>query len=264
MNKYLKITGNNAERHLAYRFRMMVWIIVDILQFVMFPFIWLSIFSGRADIAGFTKEDIVTYYVVAAFVALAAHSHVSRITRMDIMEGGLNQWLTKPINYYLQNMFRELGYKVIAIFLILAVTALAYLALPNYIRLPQAVSTIFIFLLFLVPAYLIAHLIEFLIGIASFWIGETGALSNIKSIINTVFNGKLAPIHFFPPLVQLAAGILPFQYLGYIPAQIFLENISGPDIARHALIALLWVAALGTFAALAYRRGLRAYEGVGI
>ncbi len=264
MKKYIKIVSNNVQRHLAYRLRVITWILVDVMQFIVFPFIWLSVYGDRTDIAGFTRADIVTYYIVVAFIALAAHSHVSRITRLDVMGGALNQWLVKPITYYWQNFFREVGYKCISIFLIAAITALVYFLFPQYIRLPESNMVYVHFVFFLFVAYFISHMFEYLIGILSFWIGETTALKQVKYVLNTVLNGELAPLHFFPMILQSIAALLPFQYLAYIPAQIFLENITGAVVYKHMVFAVVWAIVMKMIVEFTYRRGLKTYDGVGI
>lgn len=56
---------------------------------------------------------------------------------------------------------------------------------------------------------------------------------------------------------------LPFQYLGYFPAVVFLGKVSGPDLARGLLIESAWVVALIALSRWLYGRGLRRYSAYG-
>lgn len=261
MNKYLRTTLNNAQRTIVYRARMVVWLLIDTLHFIIFPFIWLAIFGERQMIAGFTRADIITYYIAIAFVSLIANAHINRRIKIDIMEGDMNAYLVKPLRYYFYCISQECGYKLIAVPLFAVLLIIAYFIFPDYIVLPTQISTIIFFIISLIVSYAISSLLEFMIGVATFWLGETTALLNAKQILENMFNGKIAPLSFFPPLLQSIAGILPFQYVAYIPAQILLERITLNEIIQHMAIAAVWVAVLSCVAWILWRKGIRAYEG---
>lgn len=261
MNKYLRTTLNNAQRTIVYRARMVVWLLIDTLHFIIFPFIWLAIFGERQMIAGFTRADIITYYIAIAFVSLIANAHINRRIKIDIMEGDMNAYLVKPIRYYFYCISQECGYKLIAVPLFVVLLIIAYFIFPDYIVLPAKIATIIFFIVSLIMSYAISSLLEFIIGVATFWLGETTALLHAKQILENMFNGKIAPLSFFPTLLQSVAAILPFQYVAYIPAQILLERITPDKIIQHMASAVIWIIALSGIAWILWHKGIRAYEG---
>ena len=222
MNKYLRTTLNNAQRTIVYRARMVIWILIDCLHFLVFPFIWLAIFGERETIAGFTRADIITYYIIIAFVSLLGNAHINRRIKVDIMEGDMNAYLVKPIKYYFYCISQEFGYKLISVPTFILLILAAYFSFPEYLVIPTHIATIPLFFISLAMSYAISSLFEFMIGVATFWLGETSALLHAKQILESMFNGKIAPLTFFPPLLQSIAAVLPFQYVAYIPAHILL------------------------------------------
>ncbi|MEK7084050.1 MAG: ABC-2 family transporter protein, partial [Patescibacteria group bacterium] len=83
-------------------------------------------------------------------------------------------------------------------------------------------------------------------------------------IIDVTFSGQIAQLAFFPPLFQSIALFLPFQYMTYIPTQIFLEKLSTPLIVEHLLRLFLWIMVLVGIELSLWKRGLKQYDGAGI
>ncbi len=57
--------------------------------------------------------------------------------------------------------------------------------------------------------------------------------------------------------------MLPFQYLAYFPAAVFLGKIHGTELVYGLLIELAWAIGLIVVARVLYRRGLRHYSAYG-
>ena len=105
---------------------------------------------------------------------------------------------------------------------------------------------------------------QYIIGLCAFWMGETFSVQHLKIMLETVFSGQIAPLIFFPKILQTIANFLPFKYFLYFPTQIFLGRISGPEILSNFLILFAWEVCLWIIVILMWHRGLRRFEGVGI
>ena len=100
-----------------------------------------------------------------------------------------------------------------------------------------------------------------MIGLSSIWFGDIKSLTTLEEMVNAIFSGRVAPLAFLPFGFQAAADYLPFKYLAFIPAQIFVGHIPLSDIPKIFMIGLLWVAVLGLLTYGIWYRGLKRYEG---
>ena len=75
-------------------------------------FIWLTIYGERTDILGYSKHDMVTYYIVAAVVNLIAMSYIARVTQQAINRGDINGILARPVSFLYQTT-QAVSYKLL-------------------------------------------------------------------------------------------------------------------------------------------------------
>jgi ABC-2 type transport system permease protein len=71
------------------------------------------------------------------------------------------------------------------------------------------------------------------------------------------------PLDLLPPFWADLLKTLPFQYLAYFPAQIFLGKISEEEMLYGLLLEVAWVAAFFVMTRWLYRLGLRRYSAFG-
>lgn len=243
---------------------MIIWVGVDLMQLFIFPFIWLSIYGSRTEIAGYARADIVTYYIVMGLIAVGFTSHIARHVRVHIMKGDINKLLLQPVNVFLMYYISEAGYKSVTTIFTLILGFFLWLAFPQYLLLPENIITILVFALSLLLAFMLSQFLEYLIGLTSFWMGETRAIAHALEILKLIFAGAIAPLTFFPETFQYIANLLPFKFMGYIPAQIYLGNIAIREALLELTFGFGWLSVLGLLIYVTWKRGVKKYEGVGI
>lgn len=252
------------QRHLLYRVRVVIWFVVDVIHFIVFPFIWLAVYGGRDMISGFSKPDIITYYLIIALIGTLVTSHVRRLIRMDIVQGDINTHLIKPTYYILFRCFQDLGYHLIFVPISLSLFFLTSLIIPRYFHFITSFYTAFFFVVALLLTYIMSSAIEIMVGLATFWLGETSGIDQFQNICEIIFSGQIAPLVFLPLFLQQVGWFLPFQYLSYFPTQIYLEKLSGGQMASQFGIEICWILLFFAIILLMWRRGVRQYDGVGM
>lgn len=264
MKKYWQLLKISLIENLAYRVRILLWFIIDISYVVIFPFVWLVIYGAQSSINGFHRADIVTYYIIIAVVNTMAASHIADDLKEEIMKGGLNTTLVRPVNYFLYKTTKELSYRVMYFMLISPLIVTLSLLFHKYLIFPQTLLGWLFFLISLITSFALSHALQFLVGFMAFWLGETSALEQVRITMEKVFSGEIAPLVFFPFLVQSVALFLPFKYLSYFPAQIYLNQIGTKEILINFAILSSWLLGLYTVIFLIWQKGLRQYDGSGI
>lgn len=264
MKKYLVFFKYYISRFLVYRMRVTIWILVDAIHFIVFPFLWLSIYGARTDIAGFSKPDIVTYFCIFGLISIGFTSHIGKQVRDDIVKGDLNKHLVRPELYFLRNYVAEAAYKTLTLGGACVMGAILFYFLPEYFVVPHDPIRIALFIVSLLVAFSISQFLEFLIGLTSFWMGEIRALNHAIDILRRFFAGSVAPLVFYPDIFQNMIAVLPFKFMGYLSTEIYLERLEIGQILHQLGIAGLWIIALGLLTYYTWRKGLKTYDGSGI
>ena len=261
MKKYWQLSVMWMIQHVAYPARVVIWLFIDIINFVVFPFIWLAIYGERSLIQGYSRADIVTYYIIIAFISVVATSHISDHIKKDILYGEMGGRLLKPLSYPLFRTFQELSYRLMRIVITPLLLLPLFLLIPQHIVLPDSVLTACLFVLSLLCAFVIFHCFELIVGMACFWMGENGALRQTYSMISIVLSGEIAPLVFFPVVIQNINKYLPFQYLFYFPSQIYLRKLSTIEIIVGFTRILVWIGILMVIVYLLWKKGVKGYDG---
>ena len=100
---------------------------------------------------------------------------------------------------------------------------------------------------------------------AGFWILEVTSLMYIINIFTFFVSGQMFPLELLQqyPGLTTALEYLPFQYMAYYPAVVFLEKKQGADLLIGLGIELAWAIALILLARWMYALGLRRYSAYG-
>lgn len=243
---------------------MGIWFFVDLCAFIVFPFMWLAVYGDRQEISGFTRADIVTYYVLVGLVNSLAVSHFARHVRNDVIRGELSSILTKPMHYLFYRSLQDFAYHIISFFFFGAIFVTLLVFRVDYISLPASITNTMLFFIAVLLSYLISCMLEFIVSLSAFWLGESGALAQMRTMVEAVFSGHLAPLIFFPLFLQKIGEFLPFRFQIYFPIQVYLGKLSPLELVYGFAGALAWIGVLTCFVLLIWRQGLRRYEGAGI
>ncbi|MCL2267028.1 MAG: ABC-2 family transporter protein, partial [Treponema sp.] len=116
-------------------------------------------------------------------------------------------------------------------------------------------------------AYLMNFFVNYCLGMASFWIVQTGGLRAVYSLLGGVFSGMLIPLLFFPKPLQIIQFFLPFQYTSYVPVMVFLGQYTLGDIQLSipSIVGIQAIAVLAAFllSELMYKAAMKQFTAVG-
>ncbi len=264
MQKYWQLLGMFITRYLSYRARVVIHAITDSTQYLLFPFLWMAIFANSRPPGGFTINSLVTYYIVMAIVTAGFTAHPSRHVRNELHDGSVNRFLISPLPFFNKMLMAEISYKCISSILAAITLITLFIFARESVVFPDSIVRWGLFLISLIFTFSISFLIEYILGLGSMWIGDIHSIQTWEEIMNAIFSGRLAPLAFLPLFLQHGAAYLPFQYIAFVPAQIFLGRISTTETWVAFSHALVWVAILGTIVYVMWRRGLYRYDGSSI
>ncbi len=206
----------------AYRFDMMISLLTGPLMlladFVIFKAIYEA--SGKTVIAGFTFEQMVPYLVVVTGTQYIIWDNIHDHLADEIRHGNLTPFLLRPISYWWYQFVRKLGHRTLAFFIeflpVMFICGLLFgfgIFNTNNLLLYAAAVAI---------AFVIRYLVQLCLGILGFWFVRAHGLLWIYRMLSYFIQGNTIPLSFYPPVVQKVFFFLPFQFIAYVPARIFL------------------------------------------
>lgn len=262
MNKYISMIRISFYSSREHSFEFFGSFFIYPVSILLLYFVWEIIFSLTDKIGDFNFQGIIQYYIIVTLLVLlnkefwSIHLEINS----DINRGKLNNYLTKPMNYQNYLISRVSGnffLNMLTMFPIMIVASiLMNISIPNLIIFP-------FFIISILFSTLILFIIQFLIGIITFWTERIYSTRDL--ILNTLalFSGAIVPISLFPTELQQLSYLLPFQAIYFIPTAIYSTQFSLAYTINNILFQVFWIIILLIFSRLIFKKGLNKYDARG-
>jgi ABC-2 type transport system permease protein len=262
--KYRQAFLVGLQSNIVYRWNFVVRGFFSLFHLAVVFILWGAAFAGSEKIGGFDLRQTLTYFITLLVLQffISAFNEDYQISE-EIRNGLINQFLLKPINYFLYRF---------SIFVAARLVTGALILLPLLIALPLIHDS----LTFpvdgwrfaaIIPALTLSALIQFSIaycfGMLTFWFLEIQGFVILSMAIESVLGGQLFPLDLLPASVYRVAQFLPFYYQMYFPGAIITGRIDLTQALQGLLIQTGWVIALLLLNQLLWIRGLRRHTAVG-
>jgi ABC-2 type transport system permease protein len=240
---------------LSYRSEVWLRLLGNFVTILIQTEIWKAVIgSGKVD--GITVEQMITYSIINTLLYALLINGVSGKVDGSLKSGSIAMDLSKPISYPLYLLSDGLGGSLYQlIFTVIPSLLIAYLffgILP-----PASGIHLAGFIISMFMALLISFLLGYLISLISFWLMNHFALNWMMGGLITIFSGSFLPLWFFPSSWQAVAKVLPFQYLGYVPAAVYLGTIPNTEIVGVISRGIIWIALLFVIVYWLWSRAIR-------
>lgn len=250
---------------LVYRWNFLLRVLFSLLHLAALYALWSAAYAGRETIGGYSFQQTMSYFLclIIANYVISAFNEDYQIGE-EIRGGTINQFLTKPIDYY--------TYRLTVFFANRVVTGVV-VAIPILLCLPLVGE----FLprdvepwrwIALIPAIALSAIIQFSIaycfGLLAFWFLEIQGFVILSLAVETLLSGQVFPLDLMPEPFKSVSEWLPFYYQAYFPVAIVTKRVPDLAAAQHGiLIQACWVLLLFTVGRILWHRGLRRHTAVG-
>lgn len=257
LSKYAEVAKIELINSFAYIYEFLAGaVFIAIILFVFFN-MWSAVykFSNVTVISGFSFATLMWFLLMSESVTSTnSRKEVGRRISEEIKSGDIAYSLSKPYNFILYNYAHHIGSALLSIFVTFILGAMLFLflvGLPNIsiFIVPLVLTTI-------VLSVTINFLICFSIGIASFWFEDVTAFLWIHEKTVFILGGMLLPLEFFPKFLQDIAINLPFAYIAYAPAKLFV-SFTPEFFVQTVLMQLFWVGIFAGLSIMLFRLGAR-------
>ena len=267
MKKYWHVIAVGIQNNLTYRFNFLARSLFGLVPLIAILYVWRTIYSGKGSggmVGSYSFAQMVSYYLLVTIVdALTAVNEDDWQIAADIKDGNISQFLLKPIDY--------LWYRL-CLFFSGRVTYLAVTALPlaififclrKYFVLPHHAATLGVFFVSIALTGLLQFFMSYVMAMLAFWVMEVSTFIFILFAFEYIASGHLFPLDILPAPLASALYFTPFPYQLAFPISIYMEKITGVDLARGLAIQFGWVAASYALARFAWNRGIKKYAAAG-
>lgn len=266
LRKYYRIFQVSLVERLTYRADFLLGTVLRFLPMLTTILLWQAIYtgSGKSDLDGFTFREMIAYLLLV---------HVSRMfssmpglaqgIARQIRDGSLKKYLLQPIDMVAYLVAYRIAHKAAYI----ATSALPYAGLfyvcRNYFDGFPDPLTMVGYVISLLLGFLIGFFFEACIGMIGFWFLEVSSFLYVISTLNFFTSGHMFPLDILPSFWATVFKSLPFQYLAYYPAIIFLGKVQGWDLVRGLGVQAFWALLFIGLSRWLYSQGLKQYSAYG-
>jgi ABC-2 type transport system permease protein len=264
--KYLAIFRVSLKDRMTYRGDFLIGTILRFLPMITTILLWKAIYVG----SGQTRLAVYNYHEMIAYLLL---TNISRMfssmpglaggIAREIREGTMKRYLIQPIDMIGSLFLYRIAHKITYIIMSFIPYALLFFVCRSFFDHFPDLATLGAFAVSLVLSFLVGFFFEASVGMVGFWFLEVTSLLYIVMTLNFFISGHMLPLDLLP---QPWAGLLlflPFQYMAYFPAVVFLGKIKGTWLLIYLVGELFWALFFMLLARSLYRLGLKRYSAFG-
>ncbi len=261
------------EERFVYRGDFVLGTLMRFLPIITQVFLWYAVFDAigqaqgeeAAEIGGYQFPDMVAYYLLTMIArAFSSMPGLASGIAQQIRDGEVKRFLIQPIDLIAFLLLTRVAHKLAYYAIAVAPFALVFfLARDFFVDGWPPLPVFAAFCASLVMGFLIGFFLEAAIGMIGFWFLEVSSLLFVIMLFSFFLSGHMFPLTMLPEGIHGFVDLLPFKYLAYFPAAIFLGKIPEEDLAMEMLIEAGWLVFFVILCRIAYARGVKRYSGFG-
>lgn len=266
LRKYTKIMRVALSERMVYRADFMISTFLRFLPMLTTILLWQAVYANAltAQIAGFDLAQMISYLLLV---------HISRMfssmpglaggIARDIRDGNLKKYLLQPIDMISYLVTYRIAHKAAYIMMSSIPYAILFWLCSDYLPGWPEPLVFAGYVASLLLSFLIGFFFETMIGMIGFWFLEVTSFLYVVGTLTFFFSGQMFPFELLPDFWAGLLQSMPFKYLAYFPAMIFLGKVPPEALGRELLIQVFWAVVFIVLSRWLYRLGLRRYSAYG-
>lgn len=249
----------------AFRSHMAVSMLVGPIYYLVQYFIWKSIYAGKDELHGFTLDQMLTYFGVAAVFHYLTFDFADWNLQMLVRTGKFVTFALRPMPHWFYALSQKIGHRSLGLWIeFLPIFLIFWIGFGIDLRPASpgwAAGSIAL-------AFLMNFFVNYCVGLTAFWIVRADSVRRVILLFKDISAGLILPLAFFPEALQKVLFFLPFQFIAYLPTRVYIGEyeLAGVSLTVPQAVGLQAAAVLCMFGltVLLYRLGMRRFAGVGV
>jgi ABC-2 type transport system permease protein len=272
LRKYLHVFRVSLVERMTYRADFLISTFLRFLPMLTTILLWQAIYAGAREK---TDETILSGFSINEMIAYLLLVNISRMfssmpglaggIAREIRDGTLKKYLLQPIDMLHYLVSYRVAHKVTYIISSFLPYALLFWLCRSFFvgHVPTDPVVWLGFVASLLLAFVVGIYFEASVGMVGFWFLEVTSILYIVMTLNFFISGHMLPLDLLPPFWANLLKMLPFQYMAYFPAVVFLGKVQGATLAWELLKQAGWALAFIALSRKLYRVGLKRYSAFG-
>ncbi len=252
IKKYITIIKVNIANAFMYRSNVISRFCFYTIFIYIFMKLWAMIYE-KSGVNGYSYNQIVWYLILTEFISFACRTNIHSSISDDVKSGSIAYQIGRPVHYLLFQFSNYLGQIIVNAFMFGAFAVILGLVFVGKLN-SFTLIEIPVVLISLVLSTILNYFFLMLIGLSAFVIEDNFAMYMIYQKLGFML-GMFLPLEFLPSWLQPVAKIMPFSYVYWAPAKLFV-NFSSEACKEILPMQLLWAVVSVFFAMIIYDKGI--------
>jgi ABC-2 type transport system permease protein len=265
--KYWKIFRASLTERMVYRADFFLSTLLRFLPMLTTILLWQAVYAGAGEdarLGGFNLDEMISYLLLVHISRMfSSMPGLANSIARDIRDGSLKKYLLQPIDMLGYLLSYRVAHKAAYITMSSLPYALLFFLCRDYLPAWPDLPTFLGYVAALLLAFLIGFFFEASIGMIGFWLLEVTSFLYVINTLAFFVSGQMFPLDLLPEPWASLLKLLPFQYLAYFPATVFLGKVQGWALVQGLLLELAWAVTFILLARVLYHVGLRRYSAYG-
>jgi ABC-type uncharacterized transport system permease subunit len=226
----------------TYRANAVFAMVLTGVQIYLLTVIWSAAYGDRSEVDGIAIGQLLVYLTLANLQLRFLRPEMDEDIQERIRQGQIGFDLSRPVGYPAQLMAGAVGDMIAGLPLLLVGFPVA--AIAGELRGPASMEAGLGYAAALALAWVVAALLNLLIGLISFWTVEMNGFRMIYTLIGNFATGALVPLWFMPDALRTVIQLLPFQAIAFVPVSIYVGEPATGAIGTALLVQAMWIGLL--------------------
>jgi ABC-2 type transport system permease protein len=272
IRKYLHVFRVSLVERMTYRADFLVSTFLRFLPMLTTILLWQAIYagarvkSGETVLSGFSYNEMIAYLLLVNISRMfSSMPGLAGGIAREIRDGTLKKYLLQPIDMLHFLVSYRIAHKVTYIVSSFLPYALLFWLCRSFFagHVPTDPLIWLGFAVSLLLAFVVGFYFEATVGMVGFWFLEVTSILYIVMTLNFFISGHMLPLDLLPPFWSGFLKMLPFQYMAYFPAVVFLGKVRGASLVWELLKQAAWALFFVLLSRWLYRVGLKRYGAYG-
>ncbi len=239
---WVAIARTSIRYHYTYRFNAVIAILFTGLQIYLLTVVWKAAYGDRAEVDGIAIGQLLVYLTLAQLQLRFLQMELDGDIEGRIRLGQIGFDLSRPVGYPSQLLAAAVGDMIGQLPMLAVAFPIALVA--GELSAPPTMTAGVGYAAALVLAWIVAALLNMLIGLISFWTLEMSGFRMIYNLVGNFATGALVPLWFMPDALRAVIEVLPFQAIGFVPVSIYVGEPATGALWSALLLQAMWVGIL--------------------
>jgi len=239
----------------TYRSNALFAVVLTGVQIYLLTVIWKAAYGDRSEVDGIAIGQLLVYLTLANLQLRFLRPEMDEDIQERIRQGQIGFDLSRPVGYPAQLLAGAAGEMIGSLPLLLVGFPVAFIA--GELRGPASAEAGFGYAAALLLAWVVAALLNLLIGLISFWTLEMNGFRMIYTLVGNFATGALVPLWFMPDALRTVIQLLPFQAIAFVPVSVYVGEPATGSIATALLVQAIWIGSLVLVIRLVWSQAFR-------